>query len=298
MASQERYPEPYLGAIHRGFLYARELGRQCGPLHLLVGVAEGGGGPAAAALDPGHGRSLRAVVRDAGDAFGDGAGYLQMQAQDAATSLAAELGQQPAPAHLLIALLDQGTPDVLRALSLAGLDATAVRRAALAAAGAPAGLPPLTLPAPVPAGTMDRPALPAGELDERAWGVLRWRQDHLPIASLRGRGDLAALGNLERDAALRIAGAPAPGRRPALLAARGMTPRSPARATAARPDLGPRPRRPPLRYRRRYRMRYRPRWFAGIPGGLAAWLSNRRVSVRDRWFRLRTRGSYRGAPRV
>ena len=297
MASQERYPEPYLGAIHRGFLYARELGRQCGPLHLLVGVAEGGG-PAAAALDPGHGRSLRAVVRDAGDAFGDGAGYLQMQAQDAATSLAAELGQQPAPAHLLIALLDQGTPDVLRALSLAGLDATAVRQAAVAAAGAPAGLPPLTLPAPVPAGTMDRPALPVGELDERAWGVLRWRQDHLPIASLRGRGDLAALGNLERDAALRIAGRLRldDDQRYSLLSRHDAE--VTARATAARPDLGPRPRRPPLRYRRRYRMRYRPRWLAGIPGGLAAWLSNRRVSVRDRWFRLRTRGSYRGAPQV
>ena len=289
--------EPYLGAIHRGFLYARELGRQCGPLHLLVGVAEGER-PRCRGTGSRPWASLRAVVGEAGDYLRRRGGLPQDQAQDAARSLAAELGQPPAPAHLLIALLDQGTPDVLRALSLAGLDPAAVRQAALAAMGAPAGLPPLALPPPVPAGTMDRPALPVGELDERAWGVLRWRQDHLPIGKLRGRGDLAALGNLERDAALRIAGRLRldDDQRYSLLSRHDAE--VTARATAARPDLGPRPRRPPLRYRRRYRMRYRPRWLAGLPGGWAAWLSNRRVSVRDRWFRLRTRGSYRGAPQV
>ncbi|TVZ05148.1 hypothetical protein EAS64_11145 [Trebonia kvetii] len=294
MASQERYPELYLGAIHRGFQYARELGRQCGPLHLLVGVAEGGG-PAAAALDPGDGRSLRAAVSDAGDAFGDGAGYLQMQAQDAATSLAASLGQQPAAGHLLTALLDQATPDVLRALSLAGLDPAAVRQAALAAVGAPAGLPPLKLPRPVPAGTLDRPALPIGELAERAWDLLRWRQDHLPLGKLRRRGDLAALGNLECDAALRVADrlGLADDQRYSLMSRHDAEVTR--RTSQAGPDLGPRIRRPPPRYRR---MRYRPRWLAGLPGGWAAWLGNRRVSMRDRWFWLRTRASYRGTPQL
>jgi hypothetical protein len=163
--------------------------------------------------------------------------------------------------------------------------------------GAPAGLPPLTLPRPVPAGTLDRPALPIGELDERAWGLLRWRQDHLPLDKLRRRGDLAALGNLECDAALRVAdrlGLPDDQRYSLMSRHDAEVTR---RASQARPDLGPRSRRPPRRYRRR-RMRYRPRWLAGLPGGWAAWLSNRRVSVRDRWFWLRTRACYRGAPQL
>jgi hypothetical protein len=295
VASREPNPEPYLAVIHRGFLFARELGRRCGPLHLLVGIAEGDD-QAAAALGPAQGQSLRTVVSEAADAFGDGAGYQQLQAQEAASSLAAELSREPAPGHLLIAVLDQGTPDVLRALSLAGLDPATVRRAALTAVGAPAGLPPITLPPPVPAGTMDHPALPVEELDERAWGVLRWRQDHLPLGKLHRRGDMAALGNLERDAALRVADRLrlADDQRYSLLSRHDAEVTR--RAAAARPDLAPRPRRPPLRYR--HRLRYRPRWLAGLPGGWAAWLSNRRVSVRDRWFRLRTRGAYRGAPQV
>jgi Clp amino terminal domain, pathogenicity island component len=295
MASQEPYPEPYLATIHRGFMFARELGQRPGPLHLLVGIAEGDG-PAAAALASGDGPPLRAVVSEAAAAFGDGAGYLQLQAQEAARDLAAQRGQVPAPGHLLIALLDQGTPEVLRALSLAGLDPAAVRRAAASAIGVPAGLLPLTLPPPVPAGSMDRPALPVDELDERAWAALRWRQDHLPLGRLRGRDDLQALGNLERSAALRVADRLALGddQRYSLLSRHDAEVTR--RVAEARPDLGPSPRRPPLRYRRR--RRHRLPWLPAIHGGLAAWLGNRRVSVRDRWFWLRTRASYRGAPQV
>jgi hypothetical protein len=184
---------------------------------------------------------------------------------------------------------------VLRALSLAGLDPATVRRAAVTAVAAPATLPPLTLPPPVPAGTMDRPALPVEELDGRAWAALRWRQDHLPLGSLRRRGDLAALGNLERDAALRIAGRLRldDDQRYSLMSRHDAE--VAARAATARPDLGPRPRRPPPRYRRSHR---RLPWLPGVQGGVAAWLSNRLVSVRDRWFWLRTRSSYRGAPQV
>jgi hypothetical protein len=295
MASPEPYPEPYLATIHRGFMFARELDQRPGPLHLLVGIA-GGDGPAAAALASDDGPELRTVVTGAAATFGGGASYLQLQAQEAARDLAASLGSEPAPGHLLIALLDQGTPDVLRALSLAGLDPAQVRRAAVTAVGAPAALPPLTLPPAVPAGSMDRPALPVEELDERAWGALRWRQDHLPLGRLRGRGDLAALGNLERDAALRIADrlGLADDQRYSLLSRHDAE--VTARAATARPDLGPSPRRLPRRYRRRRRLR--PIWVLGVQGGLAAWLSNRRVSVRDRWFWLRTRAAYRGAPHV
>lgn len=288
MASHEPNPEPYLAAIHRGFQFARELGRRCGPLHLLVGIAEGDDQAAAALARAGE-PSLRTAVRGVGDTFGDGAGYLQLQAQEAAGSLAAELGSDPAPGHLLIAVLDQGTPDVLRALSLAGLDRATVRQAAVAAAGAPAGLAPLMLPAPVPAGTMDRPALAVEELDDRAWGALRWRQDHLPLGQLRGRGDFEALSHLERNEALRVGSRLGldDDQRYSLLSRHDAEVAR--RAAAARPGLGPRPGRAPFGYRHRR---------AGPLIGWGVWFGNRWVSVRNRWFVLRTRAAYRGAPRV
>ena len=62
------------------------------------------------------------------------------------------------------------------------------------------------------------------------------------------------------------------------------------RALAAHPGLSPGPHRPPPRHRHRRR--------PSVTAGWAAWFGNRRVSMRDRWFRLRTRGSYRGAPQV
>ena len=171
--------------MRRGFQFARELRRGPGPVDFLVGISEGQG-PAAAALDPGPGRSLRAVVT--GDSeLRSGAGYLHMQAQEAARCLAQARGQRMDPEHLLIALVDQGTPEVLHALRQAGLELAAVRRAALSAIRAPVDHPPLGVPAPTPAGTMDRPPLPAGDLDPRAWAVLRWRQDHLPLR-LAGAG--------------------------------------------------------------------------------------------------------------
>jgi hypothetical protein len=182
---------------------------------------------------------------------------------------------------------------VLRALSLAGLDPAAVRLAALAAVGAPAGLPPLALPSPTPAGTMDRPALPESELDKRAWQALRWRQDHLPLGAVRRRGDLEALRNLEQRAALRVVG------RLSLdddqlysLLSRHDAEVS-RRAAAARPGLGPRSRQARLRRMRRRRSR-----IARLTVGWGTWFGNRWVSLRDRWFRLRTAGSYRGAPQV
>jgi hypothetical protein len=285
MASSEPYPEPYLAAIRRGFQFARELGRRCGTVHLLVGISEGHDG-AAAAL--GQRRPLREAVAAAGGAFGDGAGYLHMQAQGAAMLLARQLGQPLDPGHLLTALLDQGTPEVLRALSLAGLEPVAVRRAALAAVGAPADLPSAAMPPLAPAGSMDRPALTPAELDEQAWGALRWRQDHLPLGQLRRRRDWAALGNLERAAARRIADDLGLDDDQRFSLVSHHDTEVARRAAAARPDLAPRPRKPPAWHRHP--------WLFGLPAGWAAWLSNRWVSVRDRWFRLRTLSSYRQAP--
>src|SRR5262249_20385815 len=91
------------------------------------------------------------------------------QARGAASPLADSLGQRPAAEHLLVALIDQGTAEVLQTLSRAGLDPAAIRRAALAGIGAPAGQPAVSLPPLPPAGSLDRPPLPVTELDERAW---------------------------------------------------------------------------------------------------------------------------------
>ena len=91
--------------------------------------ASPGGGPAAATLMAG--RPLAEVVASAGDALGDGATYLHVQAQGAARLFAASLGQRVRTEHLLVALLYQGTIEVQQASAHAGADPAAVRRQAL-----------------------------------------------------------------------------------------------------------------------------------------------------------------------
>jgi hypothetical protein len=202
---------PYLEAIRRGFRLAHELDQRCGPVHLLVGIANGEG-PAAAALDTGQGRSVRAAVIADSQARGvitgsspyGGLGHLHMQAQGAAMALAESRGERVGAEHLLIALLDQGTAPVLDALNRVGLDRDVVRQVAATAIGAP-DLPPVDLPALTPAGTLDRAPLPVSELDGRAWAALSWRQEHLPVGKLHRPSDRKALLNLERAEAWRIA---------------------------------------------------------------------------------------------
>ena len=312
---------PYLEAIRRGFLLARELDQRCGPAHLLVGVAEGDG-PAAAALDPGQGRSLRAVVTaDAGAADADSRhrgtrrrdGRLPLTA-DSATgtcrrrappmALAESRGERVGAEHLLIALLDQGTASVLEALGRAGLDPATVRRAAATAIGAP-GLPPIELPPLTPAGTMDRAPLPVAELDDRAWAALRWRQDHLPVGRLHRPSDREALLHLERNEAWRVADRLAldDDQRYSLISHHADEVGR--RVERACPDL-PQPPSPRDRAQARAvalarRHRRRPGRAVALRNltvGWGTWFGNRRVGLRDRWFRLRTTSSYRGAPQL
>jgi Clp amino terminal domain, pathogenicity island component len=302
---------PYLEAIRRGFLFARELDQRCGPVHLLVGIAEGDG-PAAAALDPGPGRSLRgAVTADIGVPDGDIAeaphgrpGHRQMQAQGAAMALAESRGDRVGAEHLLIALLDQATTPVLEALSRAGLDPATVRQAAATAIGAPE-LPPIELPAPTPAGTMDRPPLPVSELDERAWTALRWRQDHLPLGSLRRPSDREALLHLERNEAWRVADRLAldDDQRYSLISRHADEVGR--RIERARPDLPGAPSaadraqaRAVVLARRHRRRPGRSSALRNATVGWGTWFDNRRVNLRNRWFRLRTTNSYRGAPQL
>ncbi len=286
---------PYLEAIQRAFQFAHELGRGCGPVEFLVGIA-GGSGPAAAALQPDGGPSVRAVAADSVGAC-DGVGYLHMQAQQAAMSLAAGLGQPPEPEHLLIALLDQATPGVAETLSRAGLEPAAVRRAALAGLGAPADLPSLALPVLAPAGSMDRPPLAVSSLDARAWAVLRWRQDHLPLDRLRRAGDREALCHLERDAAWRLASQLGLDDDQRYSIVRQHSDRVQQLVAGAHPDLA-RPRHPGGRRAGAVAgcLRRRPRRFLAFTVGWGVWFGNRWVGLRDRWFQLRTIRYYRGVP--
>ncbi len=293
----EELSGPYLEAIRRGFEFARELGQRCGPVHLLVGISAGRGA-AAAALRAGRERPLREVVASAGGAPGDGAAfrrgpasYLHGQAQGGARLFADSLGQRPAPEHLLIALLDQGTAEILRALSRAGVDPAAARRAVLAAIGAPEGQPLLTLPPLAPAGTMDRPPLAAEQLDGRAWRVLRWRQDHLPLDRLHGRADWQALSRLEQKAAWRTADRFGldDDQRYSLTRHHGAQVKQ--RMAAARPDLAGPPRVPGRPVRRHA--------YLNVTVGWGVWLRNRQADLRCfRRFRLRTTRYYRGAPQA
>jgi hypothetical protein len=295
---------PYLAAIRRAFDFARQTGsgaRGCRPVHFLVGIAEGEG-PAAAALRPADGRSLRAIVTDMGVAGGSPAAYLHMQAQQGATSLAAARGESPGIEHLLVALLDQGTPEVLDALSRAGLDPAAIREATLAALGAPADLPPIALEPTTPAGTLDRPALPVADLDQRAWAVLCWRQEHLPIGALRWRSDPGALRHLERAAVMRIADQLAldDDQRYSLLNHHDEAVGE--RVAQARPELrrpshgGDRPYQERQAWARAVMRRHRRYRWLRVTAGWGVWVGNRRTAVRNHWFRLRVARAYRGAP--
>jgi hypothetical protein len=289
----------YLQAIRRAFIFAAESGSGCRPVHFLIGIAESES-PAAWALAPADGRSLRAVVAGMAHTSSAPASYLHMQAQGGARSLAASRGQQVRVEHLLVALLDQRTPEVLDALSQAGLDRAPVRQAALAALGLPASQPAITFEPVTAAGTLDRPALSVAELDPRAWAVLRWRQDHLPTGRLHRRWDTDALIHLERDAVWRLSDRLGldDDQRFSLMrhhqVAVNETVRR-ARADVARPggetahaELSA------LAFRRMQRRRRFPLLRFTI--GWGAWLSNRRVQIWDQWFRLRTLDAYRAPP--
>ena len=152
-------------AMHRGFEFARDLGIECGPVHFLVGIAEGGG-PLRAALTGRGGQSLRSA-------------YLHMQAQGAAQAFAASRGEPVGAGHLLIALLDQAEPRVVEVMRRACVDADTARSAALRAIGASPDQPRIVLAPLTAAGILDRPPLPLSELPVEAWAALQARQGRM-----------------------------------------------------------------------------------------------------------------------
>lgn len=292
-----------LGAqlLRRAFILAAEGGDRCRPVHLLAALAEVED-PIGAALRPPGGGPLWGRPAHPLSVNGGGAGYLTMQVQQAAQHLAADRGEPVGAAHFLLAVLDQGDPEALALLAEAGLDRAAVRRAALAALGHAADLAPLGMPPLTAAGTLDRPPLTVEALDPRAWEVLCWRQEHLPLHLLKRRSHYDALWSLESRAARRVASRL--GLDPdqlSSLAVQHLTRVEDLAAAAAAPGLVERrfskPRTPVIghaRLVRRRRLR-RPRWL-NFTVGWGCWFTNRLASGRDRWFAVRTLPSYRGAP--
>jgi hypothetical protein len=293
--------DEYGGALLRAFRFANELGfTRAGPVHFLVGVAEGDG-PGAHALT-GSTRSLRDVVTAGRATLGQGSAHLSLQVQGAARLFAEQLGMAPAAEHLLVAVLDQGTLQVLTVLAVAGVDPGAARAAALEGLRVDPDLPPVAMPPLTPAGTLDRPPLPIADLDARAWAVLSWRQDHLPLHRLRGRSSWRGLWSVEYQIGWRL-----PDRlgldddqRYSLLSQHLSAVEE--RLAAARPDLAPARVEPSsaLRWRqatRRIRL-YRRLRFLSFAIGWPSWFGNRRAGIRQRWFWLTTLRHYRHQPQA
>jgi hypothetical protein len=289
----------YLSAMGAAFAFAHELGRQCSPVHLLVGVAAGDGAAAAALRTSGQ-ASLRDIVERDQDVFAEGAAYLQVQAQGAARMFGEDRGEPVAAEHLLVALLDQATPEVLEALHRAGIDRASARQASLLAIGAPLDVPPLRLPAATPAGTFDRPALAVSDLDARAWAVLCWRQEHLPMKLLRRRSDWWALSRLESAAAIRVGSQLTDGDDQLYSLRHHHAHEVERRAVLARPDLVParssRTVQTSVPITRLSRRRPRRPRFLNFTYGWGVWFKNRQGGLQYHWFCARAASYYRGAP--
>lgn len=286
--------DPAHQLIVRSFHVAAQAGTRCRPVHLATALAEDGGGI-------GHAlRPLRAQppINSGQPGHGNGSSYLFLQVQQAASEFAAGRGEPRGIAHLALAMLDQGDPEMLRTLAGAGINAAAVRRAALAELGAPPELEAISFPPLTPAGTLDRPALDLDQLDPRAVRVLSWRQQHLPLSQVRSRAHLAALESLEQRAAWGVAEEAGvdDDQRYSLLDhhRRAVEQRlGPAHAEFDRPSRSSRPRANGSGFiagRRRRRLTFMVGW--------PTWFSNRRAGIRDGWFRIISSPAYRGQPGV
>lgn len=186
--------------VHRAFQIAAAAGARCGPVHLLAALAE---------RDDEIGNALRQLRAPEPPPTPRGRGtsstYIFGQLQRAAVEFAAQRGEPLDAPHLLVAALDQADPETLRLLTASEIDPSDVRRTALSELGVSSDLAPIAMPAPTPAGTMDRPPLAVQDLDPRAWTVLAWRQDHLPLHRIRRTWHADALHALEQHVAWQLA---------------------------------------------------------------------------------------------
>jgi len=159
----------------------------------------------------------------------------------------------------------------------------------------------------LPAGTHDQPPLPVEQLDRRAWAVLTWRQEHLPLQHLRRRSDWEAMQSLEQRAVWDIADQLRldDDQRYSLLWRHGERVRQVAQdaSPTAAGLIQPARTSPTGTLRRATRRRFRWSWL--VPGfmvGWPTWFANRRVDtmvfVRDTRFRLLTRSTYAKQPQL
>ena len=188
--------------IHRAFAIAAATHELCRPVHLLSALGDIES-PVSAALDLPFGGVPVPGPASAAQRRGGRASFHLLRTQGAAIRFASERGEAASAEHLLLAVLDQGEPEALESLRLAGLDFMAVREVALEALGAPRDLPPIAMPPLTPAGTAGRPPLPVEELDARAWSLLSWRQENLPLNQVRRERHYFALRRLETRAVWR-----------------------------------------------------------------------------------------------
>lgn len=201
--------------------------------------------------------------------------------------------------HLMVALVDQDDTKTMRMLAGAHLNTSELRKIALQMLGASTDLPAIRIPPPTPAGTLDRPALDVADLDPRAWRVLSWRQDHLPLDPVRTKANVAALTSMEQRAVWRIADQAGvdDDQRYSLFSRQYDAVDQRVRAT--HPQLvEPRPQARHVTraiYDQPFRRRHMvPSWMVGWP----TWFGNRKRGIRNRWFRVKTRGAFRHQPHL
>lgn len=298
--------------VGRAFCIATEHDVKCRPIHMLAALSEMDG-PIGESLAPAGGGPLLPRPPGVREARGGGAGYLCMQTQEATADFAASRGEERSPAHLLVALTDQGDPETMNLLGRSGIDPATVRRVALSELRIATDLPVIPIPPPVPAGYMDRPIMAEPELDSRAWKVLTWRQDHLPLDALRTSRDWQRLRDLEDEKARRLYRSLGLHKDQELSLGTHHLMRVQQIAHEARPDLVP-PLQPPRRIdaapvatpiragdpcvRRHWQPSFLSftigwgTWFRGRWSGI----KRRREWLQTRKFALRTRASYHGCP--
>lgn len=296
---EESASDPGRQVIVRAFDIAAETGELCRPIHVLTALKDIRS-PVSGSLASPLGRPFLSRPDSPPPRRGGRASFLVMQTQQAAGRLASERGETTNPAHLLLAVVDQGDPEAHAALHRAGLDLAAIRRVALEALGAPADFPPISVPSFTPAGTADRPPLPIEELDPRAWSALCWREDHLPLHRVKRRDHYDALCRLESRAVWRVASEFELDDDQGYSLLRHHLDQIEERTARALPEcVAVRSAESPVRFKttmtthRRGRRRFG--WLTPTVGW-GNWFGNRRVGLRNRWFHLRTLRHFRHAP--
>jgi hypothetical protein len=199
------YDERAGSVLESAVALARSSG-SLGSLHLLIAISNGEGPAAEALRQPTGAATVQSPIsRNAAQPnWGVSFDYRARQVVASACNWASEAGALASPEHLLVALAEQASSDVVSFCTANGIDldqAGARARQALGWSATTArSLQPLTA-----AGVMDRPPLPVAELPADVWATLCGRQRRLPLSRLRRPWQCRALQHNEQRAVSRIA---------------------------------------------------------------------------------------------